>query len=168
MADILSQYQFAYTIRIICFSAEEIGTWGSWHYAMEARERGDEIKAVLNFDVIGYWVPGLPRDLNIEYNAESEWLADEVIRVARQYTDTDTKKHEPYWPPPPDHRRFWDQGYHAVWFDEAGNLAEASPYVNTSEDVIDYVNKSFLYNNIKVAVAAAAQLAVPVKIENGN
>lgn len=142
---------------------EELGKVGSQHYAAEAKDRGDDIIAVLNFDAIGYWMEGLPMDLNIEYNETSEWLADEVESIATRYTSVEVNKGMQLWSTPSDHGSFWDKGYSAVWFFEAGDNNEYNPYMNTSEDKIEFVNPSFLLGNIKVGIVSAAALAIPVK-----
>ena len=53
-AKILSQYSFNYTIRFITFSGEEDGLYGSYMYAHNASQRGDNIVAVIDADMIGY------------------------------------------------------------------------------------------------------------------
>jgi photosystem II stability/assembly factor-like uncharacterized protein len=163
MADIFSKSNFGYTIKIIFFSTEEISIGGSRHYSWEAAQRSDDIIAVLNFDAIGYWVAGLERDLDVEYNSSSEWLADEIINAANIYTQTSVSKHVPYWGSPPDHRAFWGYGYSAVWLDEAGDLTEMNPFMNSSSDILEHINKPFLIDNIIAGVAASAKLLKPVK-----
>ncbi|MDA0333640.1 MAG: M28 family peptidase, partial [bacterium] len=45
---------FPWSIRFVTWSGEELGLWGSRHYAKAARARGDHILGVLNFDMVGF------------------------------------------------------------------------------------------------------------------
>jgi Zn-dependent M28 family amino/carboxypeptidase len=135
---------------------------GSQHYAREARDRGDNIIAVINFDAIGYWEEGLPRDLNILFNSTSEFLADTILLISDKYTTSMVSKNSESFGYGSDHQSFWSNGFSAIWLFEAGNDLELSPYINTSDDIIDHVNRSFLNDNIRVGIVAAAYLAQPV------
>ena len=53
-ADILSQYSFDCTIRYALFTGEEQGLVGSYYYAQDASNNGDDIEGVLNLDMIAY------------------------------------------------------------------------------------------------------------------
>lgn len=162
-AEILCHYEFEYTIKIIMMTNEENDIGGSKHYSYLAKQQNENIIAVLNFDVIGYWVPGLERDLDVEYNEESEWLADEILHAANIYTTSTVSKNKPYWPGTPDHRAFWAYDYSAVMLSEDGDISELNPYINSSEDLLEYINRSFFYDNVKAGLAAGAHLAKPVK-----
>jgi hypothetical protein len=52
----LSQFRgkFRHTIRFCFFNAEEVGRLGSFDYATYLKEKGTQIKAVINLDMIGY------------------------------------------------------------------------------------------------------------------
>lgn len=58
LARILSNFEFTSTIVFIAFTGEEQGLYGSRHYAQMAKQRGDNIIAVLNNDMIGNIVGG--------------------------------------------------------------------------------------------------------------
>jgi len=53
-ADILSQYDFDYTVRFVTFTGEEQVLRGSHEYAQDAYYEGDDILGVLNLDMIAY------------------------------------------------------------------------------------------------------------------
>jgi hypothetical protein len=77
------------TIRFIAFAAEEQGLWGSSAYAQKARNAGRNIRAMLNFDMIGYRsvAVGDPNVYLVWYlGAEAESLAALGTAVIRQYT----------------------------------------------------------------------------------
>ena len=54
-ARILSQYRFKRTIRFIAFDMEELGLVGSNRYVNNAVLPAEQIKGVLNFEMIGYY-----------------------------------------------------------------------------------------------------------------
>jgi len=56
-ARILKDFPFLASIKFICFSGEEQWMLGSQHYAREASYAGEDIAAVLNFDMVGYGNP---------------------------------------------------------------------------------------------------------------
>jgi hypothetical protein len=77
------------TIRFVGFAAEEQGVWGSNAYAEKAYAKKTNIRAMLNFDMIGY------RDIaqgDMDFwlvwylGAEAESLAAMTTTITRQYT----------------------------------------------------------------------------------
>ncbi len=52
-ARILAPHHFPGTIIFACFDGEELGLWGSQHYADELKAAGTEVEANLNNDIIG-------------------------------------------------------------------------------------------------------------------
>lgn len=55
MARVLKDIETDVTFIFVCFDAEELGLYGSWHYADEAADRGDMILYMLNMDMIAYY-----------------------------------------------------------------------------------------------------------------
>ena len=58
LARVMSQYEFDKTLVFIAFAAEEVGLSGSQTYAAMAKQKGMQIEAVLNNDIIGSDVAG--------------------------------------------------------------------------------------------------------------
>lgn len=52
---ILSQYEFAHSLRFIGFDAEELGLIGSQRYVQNGIKPYEDIQGVLNFEMIGYY-----------------------------------------------------------------------------------------------------------------
>ena len=161
-AEILSQYDFEYSIRYICFSGEEQGLRGSQAYASWAAANNIGIVGVLNFDMLGYWEPGVEQDLEIETNEASEWFAQAIVNAADLYTDTIYELHVyngAWWG---DHASFWAEGYAAVNHEEAWDWGDPdfNPYYHTVNDLLIYIGEDFMVGNIQIAVAALATLAV--------
>lgn len=160
-AEILSQYSFEYSIRYVCFSAEELGLVGSYFYAAEERWKNTDIVGALNFDMLGYWEPGVEKDLEIETDHASMWLAQAVVNAADLYTGTPYELHVYDWAWWGDHFRFWMMGYSAVNHEESWDWYDPdfNPYYHSVNDLPAYVDPDFTVGNIKVGVAALATLA---------
>jgi aminopeptidase YwaD len=160
-AEILSRHDFEYSIRYICFDAEELMLIGSHRYAYLARRLGLDIVGVLNFDMMGYWKPGVEKDLEIETNHASQWLANAVINAAGLYTDTPYELHiydDAWWG---DHWYFWKAGYAAVNHEESWDWYDPdfNPYYHSTRDRLEHLDPGFTVGNIKIGVAALATLA---------
>jgi len=158
-ARIFANQFFDFTVKFICFSAEEWGLYGSEHYAFEARQRGEDIIAVINLDMIAY-TDSIPEDLDIISNPASEWLADRIISSSIAYTTLDISKIvNPafVWS---DHSPFWDRGYSAILGIE--DIIISNPYYHSTNDTIDTLNLDFATEVVKASLATAADLAQPV------
>jgi hypothetical protein len=156
---VLAPYSFDFTVKFICFSAEEWGLYGSRDYALDAAQRGEDIIAVLNLDMIAY-TDILPEDLDIISNPDSEWLADRFISTSNIYTLLDISKtvdSSIIWS---DHSPFWDRGYSAILGIE--DIPLQNPYYHTTGDTIDKLNLDFTTLVVKAALAVASDLAQPV------
>jgi hypothetical protein len=112
-ARILAQYDTDYTMRFIAFTGEEQGLWGSNAYARDARNRGDDIRGVINVDMIA-WDSNNDRHAEIHAGtrADSNALADMFFDTVTSYglnlaptrlTTTATNRS--------DHASFWTYNY---------------------------------------------------------
>jgi hypothetical protein len=161
MAKILAGYEFDFTLKFICFSAEEWGLYGSRHYAQAARAAGEQIIAVINLDMIGY-TDRLPEDLDIVVNANSEWLANRMIAAAGRYAPLPILKFVNASFRGSDHAPFWDQGYSALCGIEDTNVP--NPYYHRTTDTLSTLNMDFAVSVTRAALALAAELAQPISI----
>jgi aminopeptidase YwaD len=160
-AEILTPHHFEYSIRYICFAGEEQGLRGSEAYAAWAALQNLSIIGVLNFDMMGYWTPGVPKDLEIETNVASQGLAAVIVDAANLYTGAPYELHVDdgaWWG---DHASFWAEGYAAVNHEEAWDWYDPdfSPYYHSVNDLLAYVDPDFTVGNIRIGVAALATLA---------
>jgi hypothetical protein len=160
-AEILSQYEFEYSIRYVCFSGEEIGLVGSKHYTTTARRQNLKIVGALNFDMVGYWKPGVEKNLEIETNRASQWLAQAITNAADLYTNTPYELHVydgAWWG---DHYMFWQTGYAAVNHEEAWDWGDPdfNPHYHSINDLVQYLDPGFTTGNIQIGVASLATLA---------
>jgi hypothetical protein len=160
-AEILSNHTFDYSIRYICFAGEEVGLVGSYFYATEEWMMNTDIVGVLNFDMLGWWEPPAERDLEIETNHASQWLAQAVVNATELYTDTPYEVHVYDWAWWGDHFWFWLRGYSAVNHEEAWDWGDPdfNPHYHSNTDLPQYLDAEFTVDNVKVGVAAIATLA---------
>lgn len=162
-ARILSQQDFDFTIKFIAFSGEELGLHGSRHYARQARERGEEIAGVLNFDTLGHDEDDI-LDIHIVADARSEWLANAFQTVQQLYNiDIDFHKIINSKFVYSDHASFWEQDYSAVDLSESPDFdaPDWPSFIHSQNDTIDQLNPKLGERAIQLAVATLAQLADP-------
>ncbi len=113
-----SCYAFRSTIKYLAVTGEEWGLYGSDAYAADAQARGEDIRAVLNFDMNGWEGDGLPasgENLDLNYNDDSAALAQAYVENAADY-NTGLAVDAFYCPSltASDHYSFWKRGYTAL------------------------------------------------------
>ena len=166
---VLSQYEFAHTIRFVAFAGEEQGLWGSQHYAEAAWAAGDNIAGVINLDMVGY--NPVCDKADFLGDPASEWLVDAIRDNAAQYgIDIITEEIISACFTYSDHSSFWDYGYPAIlgiedyqpWSDSY--CYEANHNYHTVTDTYSTLNTDLLEKTTKLTVATIAELAQPVTI----
>ncbi|HVQ00147.1 MAG TPA: M28 family metallopeptidase [Candidatus Thermoplasmatota archaeon] len=164
IASVLSKYQFNHTIKFICFSGEEVGTYGSFTYAREASYRGDNIIAVLNMDMIGYanTMEG-GRTLRFFPPLRARWIADFATTIAEKYNDLLDMKVATYPSyPGDDSQSFDDYGYDGVWIAHQ----DGYPYGHSANDTADHLNWTYYTKATKLMLAVTAEIAQrPIDVE---
>ncbi|MEO0132113.1 MAG: M28 family peptidase [candidate division WOR-3 bacterium] len=163
-ARVMKDFDFEYSIRYICFSAEEQGLIGSNAYAQQARNQGDSILAVLNFDMIGY-ADISPEDLEVfgkHSNPNCSTIVNFFIQCANMYTDLPVNRRMVSSFSGSDHNSFWQRGYVGICAIEDYPLN--NPHYHLTSDTIGagFNNLSFCTNVIKAGVAALAECAKPI------
>jgi hypothetical protein len=159
IARVLAGQRFDFTIRFICFSAEEWGLYGSGHYAAEARARGEKILAVINMDMVGYPDPYTDR-MDVVVNGGSQWLFDRYTRAAAAYAGMRTRKILDNAWHYSDQAPFWDYGYSALCGIE--NEDPNNPNYHKTTDLLSTLDLDFAAAVTRASLAAAADLAQPV------
>jgi len=163
-AKILSQYSFNHTIRFVAFSGEEVGTYGSFTYARDAYNNGDNIVAVINLDMIGYanTVEG-GKILRFHQPERSVWIAEYAATVAEKYIDLIDMSIElrPNYIGA-DHQAFIDYGYDGVWIAHH----DGYPWANTPEDTPEHLNWTYQTKATKLLLAIMAEIALkPIDVQ---
>ena len=160
-ARLLSTVSVDYTVKFVLFAGEERGMVGSDYWVSDMAAAGLPIVGALNFDMMGWWEPGVPFDLEIETNNASSWLADAICWAADTYTTMPYELHlddAAWWG---DFYRFWQNGYAAVNHEESWDWDDPdfNPYYHTTDDTPDRLSPAFFEGGARIAVAALATLA---------
>jgi hypothetical protein len=168
----MSCFAFRSTVKFITCTGEELGLYGSTAYARDAKERGEDIRGVLNFDMNGWEGNGIPaqEDLDINYNEASADLADAFVQAAADY-ETGLAVNAFLCPSmsASDHYPFWTRGWDALCgiTDNEGYCGQEGhyPYYHTRNDTIEHCGApDFFHATIRTAVATLATLAEPFKV----
>lgn len=163
-ARVMKDYNFEYSVRYIAFTGEEQGLYGSDAYATAARNRGDSIFGVINYDMIGY-ADGLPEDLEVigkTSNPNCQAFVDYFVACANLYTNVLTSVHMVASMGSSDHSSFWDQGY--VAFCGIEDYMPTNPHYHQTSDSIGagFNAPEFFTDVTKAGVACLASLASPI------
>jgi len=157
IAEIMSKYSFNHTIKFIAFSGEEVGTYGSFTYARDAYNSGDNIVAVINVDMIGYAVtPEGGNRITFMHPERSTWILDFAKTVSNEYYDffnlsVESKPNHRG----ADHQAFVDFGYDGVWVVHH----DIYPWGGTPQDTPDRLIWSYQVNATKFLIALLAEIA---------
>jgi len=177
VANVLSQFNFNCTIEFVAFNAEEVGLIGSYYYAQQASQAGEDILFVINIDMCIWDNPDAPPNerLWIIYDGtvpyeDGESFADLALEVSRVYTTAPIQKisntNSMYGLPQnwrrSDHARFWDVGIPALWVFEFNGFQ--NPYLHTPADSMDVESYNFTLGAqaAQVVAAAVAKMATPL------
>ena len=161
-ARVMADFNFRYTVRYICFGAEELGLHGSEYYAEQAVASGDSIIAVMNLDMILYG-PDPYRQLFVPYNDISEELAMNMWDISETYVP-ELELNVAYSPGTTysDHASFWAVGYPALLGIEEG--VDQNPYYHQETDLLANYMEYFPFGTecAKAAVATVSVYADPL------
>jgi hypothetical protein len=95
LARVMSQYRFEKSLVFIAFAGEEIGLEGSKAYAAEAKQKGMQIEAVMNNDIIGSDVAGNGRTANSTLRVFADGPEDSPARALLRYTKLIAERYVP-------------------------------------------------------------------------
>ncbi|MFA7288151.1 MAG: M20/M25/M40 family metallo-hydrolase [Melioribacteraceae bacterium] len=163
-ARIFKDAKTRYSMIFALWDNEEQGLLGSKYYARLARERDDSLIAVINIDMIGY---DLNKDGLLEIHtrdyAHSNIVADQVWEANYEYSIG----LKPYIINPgtdrSDHSSFWGYNFSAVTmienFTTINGYREFNPYYHSIFDNMNVINTDYLFNGIRLAVAALGKIA---------
>ncbi|NLI98520.1 M20/M25/M40 family metallo-hydrolase [bacterium] len=156
-ARIFSAYQWQHTIRLVLFSGEEQGLWGSEYYAKDAVQKKDDIIAVLDMDMIAYNGDENPQmELHCcPWIDESQDMGDTLSSLMETYgvnlapdihVSDATDRSDHYW--------FWQLQIPAVLMIE--DFEDFTPFYHHITDRISTLDKDFMTDAVKLALAWAA------------
>ncbi len=145
------------------WDTEEVGLYGSKHFASEAATMGQQIEAVVNLDMIG-WDGDGDGVVEIHANAGSADLAATVAGFAQTYgLDLSPVIYNP-GTGASDHAPFWSNGFQAVLLIEEYRGGDFNPYYHQVTDRVEYFNSDFYLNMASLGIASVAELAGAVGV----
>lgn len=160
--------RFERTVRFVLFTGEEYDFLGSIAYASACRQRGDNLVAVLNLDMIGWdgnddglacmhtrnrGNAGYARDAAIA-NLFAQVVGAYAIGKLEVTVHADYDRYS-------DSVAFWDVGYPAVLAIEDED-EEWNPYYHTRGDTLETLNLPYFTCYVRAAVGTLAHLAGPL------
>lgn len=167
---IFGHYSFERTIKIVFFSGEEYGLWGSRAYTEQNDLR--KVKAVINLDVISY-DPNDDQcaDLHAGTLPESQAIGQLMLQLIETYAldlQMEYFTTDAIWAS--DHAPFWENSTGAVLLsanlidgrDSICEPAEFNPYMHTANDTIDKINPYTAYELTRLAIITVIELAIPL------
>jgi len=170
-ARILKNYQYKYSIKFILFSGEEIGKYGSAHYASNAYANDEKIEGFINLDMIGYDGndDGL-FEIHTGFMSESQAIGDLVaanvtnwnlLLESEIYSGSESTERS-------DHYNFWIWNYPAILIiEDFFDSYDSYPFYHTTEDVLSKLNPDYLLNMAKLSIGSLAVLAEIDSIASG-
>jgi hypothetical protein len=185
LARVFAQERQTRTVRFVFFPNEEPPSFptadmGSRHYATDARQRNDQIVAMLSIESIGYYdtekgSQRYPFPLNLAYpdvgdfvgfvsNLRSRSLLVRAIAAFRAHATLPTQgAAAPSWVPGvwwSDHWSFWREGYPAIMITDTALYR--NPFYHTPQDTpdkLDYDRMARVVHGLTHVVRAIANPA---------
>jgi photosystem II stability/assembly factor-like uncharacterized protein len=165
-ARICKDYQFESTIRFLAVSAEELGMYGSEHYAYSARNQQRNIICAVNGDMIGYPTTSDTARLVVVSYLTRNWLVDSAMAYNQRYGIGLTLVGLVDNTGASDYAPFAMAGYDAL--DVAEGTAEeiwggADPYYHKTSDTVDKLKPSMVRRAAQLMLATVAEVARPIR-----
>ena len=154
LARILSDFKSPCTLEFVAFSGEERGLLGSRHCATNARLASKKIKAMLNFDIIGYAPPGAKWEVNLQGSKDQAWIVDLASDMATTYTALIP---HPLYPVEgiSDHLAFYVEGYTTLFLFETAR----NPSIHSSLDTFSNMSIPYEAEIIRTGLATIAGIS---------
>lgn len=162
IAKILSQQCVDNTIIYAFWDEEELGLVGARNYANAAAARGDNIKAVLNLDMMGFDGDGDNEfDIDVRNVANSISMKDDIVELLNTYNSSINLSVNIVNPGTPnsDHKPFWDQDYTALLLGEAWSKNDQNSAYHTAGDRVSLIDISYYHDMVKMCMAYMATKA---------
>lgn len=173
-ARLFRYYKFDRTIKLIFFTGEEQGLWGSEEYVADHADEMDDIVGVVNLDMFGYdGDQDMCIELHVGTRTDSNMVGTCFTDVNTNYTlgltyDYLTNRAIEA----SDHASFWDAGVGAIEILEnyqydpipygCGGRTDMNPHYHKITDTIDKMYLPATLATVKAGVGTAASLADPI------
>jgi len=159
-AKLLAPHRFAHTVRFVLFTGEEQGLRGSAAYAADCAARGDNVRGVVNLDMIAYDSDTAPIiDLHASASAPQSLELTELFSnviglyglalIPDRFTDSWAISRSDQW-------SFLQRGYPAFLAIE--DWDDHTPYYHQSGDRLSTLNLEYYADFTRAAIAAIAHL----------
>jgi hypothetical protein len=166
-ARLLAPRDLAYTVRFVLFTGEEYGLLGSDAYASDLAARGEDVRGVINLDMIGYNT-GRPvyevfaRSGYSTGAAESRQLAALFAEMAPVY-DLDLVPQEIVIDDYPlvggsDQWSFIARGHPAILVSESFESGDFNPYYHEISDTVSNMDLDYYADLTRASIAALAHV----------
>jgi Zn-dependent M28 family amino/carboxypeptidase len=163
MSRIISKLNFEHCIRLVFFSGEEQGYWGSRHYAQYVKDKNEELYAVINLDMCAE--PGFlaTRDTaNVDVddgttgsvstnNEQSQMLGQKMEQMAIDYTNLKVEYDPIAFS---DYMPFEERGYVCIGGYD-GSAVHGNEHYHSDTDTPSNLDLDFLTSVTKMVLAFA-------------
>lgn len=147
-------YQPQCSIRFVTFAAEEFGLWGSKHHSAETEEAREQVRLMMNHDMIANQESPQPWQVRLMPYDGSMEHSHHAARITNQYSDL-TAYFGYMNSGSSDSFPYWTRGYNVIYFFES----EFSPVYHSVNDLVANLNPDYCAEVIKASVACAASFA---------
>ena len=164
-ASILNQYEFGCTLRFVNFNAEEYGMIGSQDYTQQAYCAGEDIRGVLNIDMIAWNTTDSAPEMDLHAlpsipgSFEMAVIFQEVVsayglQISPTTADPITTRS--------DHSSFWRLGYPAILITE--DMDDFNPNYHSKDDRLDnFQDLDYYEEMIKASLGTLAHMGCLVE-----
>lgn len=162
-----NNYQPECSIRFVTFACEELGLWGSKHYASLAQQEGWDVKLMINHDMIAnstqpqanWRVRMMPYEGFEGYTALAMNVIDTQTVLAPFAGNLNSAGS--------DSHSFWQRGFPAIYFFED----QFCPYYHSVNDIVTNINPQYGKEMVRASMAVAVsydQMPAPVDVVTLN
>lgn len=163
LARAIKDMKLPFTVRLVHFTGEEQGLWGSYAYSDQVAAAKTDILAMVQVDMIGYCAkPGNRVDIHDGADKNgSHALTVKFFRAIKRYginlTPVDTHNHAV--DDRSDHAGFLDHGWMAVLISEEFTDDGFNPNYHQLTDQVKNMNLPYMVEVVKALIALSVDLA---------
>jgi hypothetical protein len=151
----LMNYQSESTIRFILFAGEELGYWGSKYQVTKSAEAGEDIRLMMNMDMIAFNPDSLDEVYLFRYKgAESAFLL--ASGAFQDYTNLTVIDGPFESQQRSDSYSYWQNGFQATWALEY----KFNDYYHTVDDVVSNCNIGYCKEITRGAIATMMEMQI--------
>ncbi len=147
-------YQPHCSIRFVTFAAEEFGLWGSKHHSAQTEEAREQVRLMMNHDMIAnqnspqpWQVRLMPYDGSMEHSHHAARITNRYSDLTAYFGSMNSGSSDSF--------SYWTRGYNVIYFFEN----EFSPVYHSVNDLVANLNPQYCAQAIKASVACAASFA---------